>query len=62
VSDREQRAEVIAAGFPAPVADIIINIYQGIADGQLSTSDGTLRRLIGRPTTTLEETLRRDRP
>jgi NAD(P)H dehydrogenase (quinone) len=56
-SSDEHREAITAAGFPAPVAAVFVNTYQGIADGQLSRTDGTLSALIGRPTTTLAETL-----
>jgi hypothetical protein len=39
------------------VAAVFVNTHQGIAAGELSRSDATLRTLIGRPTTTLAETL-----
>jgi NAD(P)H dehydrogenase (quinone) len=57
LSSDEQRRAITAAGFPGPVADVFVNTYEGIADGQLSHTDGTLRALIDRPSTTLAETL-----
>jgi hypothetical protein len=36
---------------------VFVNTYEGIAEGQLSPTDATLRTLMGRPSTTLEETL-----
>jgi NAD(P)H dehydrogenase (quinone) len=57
LSDDEHRQAITAAGFPAPVAAVFVDTYQGIAAGELSRTDGTLRTLIGRPTTTLAETL-----
>ena len=57
LSSDEHRQAITDAGFPAPVAAVFVNTYQGIADGQLSATDATLRTLIGRPSTTLAETL-----
>ena len=53
----EHRQAITAAGFPAPVAAVFVNTYQGIAAGELSRTDGTLRTLNRRRTTTLAETL-----
>jgi NAD(P)H dehydrogenase (quinone) len=57
LSSDEHRAAIVAAGFPAPVAAVFVNTYEGIAGGQLDAADMTLSALIGRPTTTLEEML-----
>jgi NAD(P)H dehydrogenase (quinone) len=57
LSSDEQRQAIRTAGFPAPVAEVFVNTYEGIADGQLAATDATLRTLIGCPTTTLAETL-----
>ena len=57
LSSDEHRQAITTAGFPAPVAEVFVNTYEGIADGQLAATDATLRTLIGRPTTTLAETL-----
>jgi NAD(P)H dehydrogenase (quinone) len=57
LSADEHPLAIAAAGFPAPVAAVFVNTYQGIADGQLSADDPALRTLIGRPTSTLAETL-----
>lgn len=42
-------------GLPAPVAEVIADADAGIARGDLLSPDGSLRALIGRPTTTLAE-------
>jgi NAD(P)H dehydrogenase (quinone) len=57
LSSNEHRQALTTAGFPGPVADVFINTYQGIADGQLSHTDATLSTLIGRPSITLTESL-----
>lgn len=40
-------------GLPAPVAEMLASADEGIARGELDVADGDLRRLIGRPTTSL---------
>ncbi len=45
-------------GLPAPVAEVIAEADAGIARGDLLSDDGTLRRLIGRPITTLADAIR----
>jgi NAD(P)H dehydrogenase (quinone) len=57
LTPEEQQQAIVSSGFPEPVANVFVNTYEGIADGQLAHTDGTLKRLIGRPTTTLTETL-----
>jgi NAD(P)H dehydrogenase (quinone) len=42
-------------GLPGPVADMLADADAGIARGVLDDSSGTLRKLIGRPTTTLAQ-------
>jgi hypothetical protein len=37
------------------VADLFINTYTGIADGELADTTGQLSALIGRPTTSLAD-------
>jgi NAD(P)H dehydrogenase (quinone) len=46
-------AALTGAGLPEPYARILVDADQGIARGELADSSGDLRRLIGRPTTTL---------
>jgi NAD(P)H dehydrogenase (quinone) len=53
----QHRDALIAAGIPPMAADIFVNTYQGIADGQLAETTGELRQLIKRPTTTLTQFL-----
>lgn len=47
-----------AAGLDAHTIAFITSIDSGIRDGMLGETDGTLSRLIGRPTTPLVEGLR----
>lgn len=50
---------LIAVGLPAPFAHALADADVGIARGDLTTTSGDLRRLLGRPTHTLEETLQK---
>jgi len=57
-STSERIAALEAAGLDAGTAGFIAAIDTAIDDGVLSEADGTLSRLIGRPTTPLVEGLR----
>jgi NAD(P)H dehydrogenase (quinone) len=46
-----------AAGLPAAVAQLLADVDVGIAQGALEDRSGTLRRLLGRPTTPLAESI-----
>lgn len=48
---------LVGAGLPEPFARTLADADVGIARGELTTTSGDLRKLIGRPTQTLEETL-----
>jgi NAD(P)H dehydrogenase (quinone) len=54
----ERVASLVAAGLDEGTAGFVAAIDEGIARGDLAESDGTLSRLIGRPTTPLVEALR----
>ncbi len=49
----EYKAALIGLGLPAPYAEALSDSDVGITRGELDDKTGTLRRLIGRPTTTL---------
>jgi NAD(P)H dehydrogenase (quinone) len=49
----EYKAALIGFGFAAPYAEALSDSDVGITRGELDDKTGTLRRLIGRPTTTL---------
>jgi NAD(P)H dehydrogenase (quinone) len=51
----EHRELLIAAGIPSVAADLFVDTYAAIADGQLAGTPGDLRALIGRPTTSLAD-------
>ena len=54
----EQSAALEAAGLDAGTVGFVVALDAGIRDGALADTDGTLARLIGRPTTPLVEGLR----
>lgn len=54
----EQHAALEAAGLDAGTAGFVVALDAGIRDGALGDTDGTLSRLIGRPTTPLVDGLR----
>jgi NAD(P)H dehydrogenase (quinone) len=49
----QYRGVLTGAGLPGPYADLLVDSDLGIAKGELDDSTGDLRRLIGRPTTSL---------
>jgi NAD(P)H dehydrogenase (quinone) len=51
-------ATLVAAGLPEGYAAVLADSDRGIAEGALFTDTGDLSRLIGRPTTGLEDALR----
>jgi NAD(P)H dehydrogenase (quinone) len=54
----QEMAETLAgAGLPAEVGQVFADSDLGLARGELLASGGTLRRLIGRPTTTAAEVI-----
>lgn len=48
---------LVAAGLPEPSAATVADADAGVARGDLTTDSGDLRRLIGRPTTSLAEAI-----
>lgn len=50
-------AALRGAGLPAELADVLSDADLGIGRGELRTDSGELRRILGRPTTTLSEAL-----
>jgi NAD(P)H dehydrogenase (quinone) len=51
----EHHKLLVTAGIPPVAADLFIDTYIGIADGQLADTPGHLRALIGHPTTSLAD-------
>jgi NAD(P)H dehydrogenase (quinone) len=45
------------AGLPAPFPEILAEVDQSIANGELAGTDGTLSRLTGRPTTPIADSI-----
>ncbi|RKT31789.1 NAD(P)H dehydrogenase (quinone) [Microbacterium sp. AG1240] len=58
LTTQEQSAGLEAAGLDAGTIGFVTALEAGIRDGALADADGTLARLIGRPTTPLVEGLR----
>lgn len=58
LSAADKQAQLEQFGLPTDVAQFVVGIDLAIADGVLADTDGTLARLIGRPTTPLIEGLR----
>ncbi|MCK2035888.1 SDR family oxidoreductase [Microbacterium sp. SSW1-49] len=58
LTPEEQSAALAAAGLDAGTVGFVVALDGGIRDGALADTDGTLARLIGRPTTPLVEGLR----
>lgn len=54
----QKQSQLEQFGLPADVAQFIVGIDLAIAEGVLADTDGTLARLIGRPTTPLVDGLR----
>jgi NAD(P)H dehydrogenase (quinone) len=51
----EHVAVLVGAGVPEPVAEVLVDVDASVAQGALVVDSGDLRRVIGRPTTTLDE-------
>ena len=58
VSQEEHRQVLAGAGLPEGVIEFLVTLDADIAAGELDGPSGVLSGLIGRPTTTLEQTLR----
>ncbi|CAN7486363.1 SDR family oxidoreductase [Terrabacter sp. LjRoot27] len=58
LSVADYTAALVAAGLPEGYAGVLADSDRGIAEGALFTGSGDLSRLIGRPTTGLEDALR----
>jgi NAD(P)H dehydrogenase (quinone) len=58
LSAEDHLATLVAVGLPAETAGFIVALDANIADGLLGHTPGDLSRLIGRPTTPLEDGLR----
>lgn len=58
VSSAEHSAAIEAVGLPRETAQFVASLDSSIAKGELDGASGEHSRLIGRPTTPLEDTLR----
>lgn len=54
----EYQGVLESVGLPAPVAAVLADADAGVATGVLDVTSGDLQRLIGRPSTPLEDVLR----
>jgi NAD(P)H dehydrogenase (quinone) len=55
--EQEYAQVLVAAGVPAPAADVIADADRGLARGELFVDSGDLRRLTGRPSTSLPDAI-----
>jgi NAD(P)H dehydrogenase (quinone) len=58
LSRAEHVAALVGFGLPAPYAEALGDADAGISRGELDDASGTLRRLIGRPTTSLADAVK----
>lgn len=49
------RQKLLAMQLPATLVDFLVNVDEGIAEGELEDETGDLHKLLGRPTVTLEQ-------
>ena len=57
VSDEEWRDAKIAAGFPAPMAEMLLGTWRAARRGDFADVDPTLQALLGRAPQTMREFL-----
>ncbi|MFC5828697.1 NAD(P)H-binding protein [Nonomuraea insulae] len=58
ISDEEYRHDLLAAGLPAPAADMLVGMFAAGRRGDFGPADPALATLLGRPATTIEQFLR----
>lgn len=58
VPDAEHWAAMVARGVPEPAADMLLGLFAASRQGEFANVDPTLGRLIGRPPTSLRDTLK----
>lgn len=54
----QYRDVLLGAGVPAPLADVLADSDLGLARGELLSTTGDLRTLLGRPTTSIDDSVR----
>ncbi len=59
ITDDAQREKMVARGLPAPVLAITRGLYLASRNGEFAAVDPTLERLMGHPTTPLQDVLAR---
>lgn len=57
LSPEEHRAALLAAGLPEEVAGVVVMLDADARNGLLAAATGDLRKLIGRPTTPMRQTV-----
>jgi NAD(P)H dehydrogenase (quinone) len=57
LTPEEHRRALVGAGLPDALGEMLVDIDRHIAEGALADTPGDLRRLVGRPTTPLADTL-----
>jgi NAD(P)H dehydrogenase (quinone) len=57
VPPEEYQRVLLGAGLPAPMVELLVDSDLAITRGELDTPSGDLRRLIGRPTRSVQEVL-----
>ena len=62
VSDEEYREGLLAAGLPAPAADMLVGLFAASRLGAFGPADPALAELLGRPPITIEAYLRTSLP
>jgi uncharacterized protein YbjT (DUF2867 family) len=58
VSDEEWRDATVAKGVPAPMAELMLNMYRDARRGVFAAVDPTLGRLLGRPPMSIRDVLK----
>jgi uncharacterized protein YbjT (DUF2867 family) len=58
ISDEEYKAGLVGYGVPENLADMLAGMFVASRDGEFGTNDGTLEKIIGRKSASVEEYLR----
>lgn len=57
VTDEQWRADKVAQGVPAPMADLLLSSYRASRQSDFATVDPTLAQLLGRRPHTMRDVL-----
>jgi uncharacterized protein YbjT (DUF2867 family) len=58
ISDEEYKAGLVGYGVPENLADMLAGMFVASRDGEFGTNDGTLEKIIGRKSASVDEYLR----